>query len=143
MDTFKIWIEDFKKAECEPMGDVGEIFFRCSLNEMYGYEFPKDVQPPFLYELIKKRCEFVRLKSTPWACLFLAALAKRPGTAVMYIYYLKAIECDLTMDNLAKVFPIGFPKESELEILWDLQKTKDHQNMLDSMELHEWLCNRE
>lgn len=138
MEKFIEWAEDFENNKRESMRDpIGEIFYGCCMNE--SKEIPNEVKSMFLFNVIKKRAECLQMPHSDWACLFLAALAESPGTAVMYIYYMKYKKTDLTIDGIVSLFPFGFIPKEDLQILWDKQKTQERHNMLDSADVNQWL----
>jgi hypothetical protein len=114
----------------------------------------KKVDKYFLYELIEKRVEHCFTFKIPdsRAIVFISAIAKSAGTAVMYLTYLqykckKSNRTELTLDYLCELFPIGFIPESELKAIWDKQKvmTKsmggsdnllDYQSAMKSIQFH-------
>lgn len=145
MEKFTNWIDAFEKAKREPMRDgLGATFFKCCMND--NNPIPKEAEGLFIFQLIKKRAECLQMKMSDWAVLFLGALVKSPGEAVMYLYYLKGKGFDLTFNGITTAFPMGFVKEEDLEILWDLQKGNSgegYDNLLDTNLLNLWLLNRE
>ncbi len=138
MEKFIEWAEDFENNKRESMRDpIGEIFYGCCMNE--SKEIPNEVKSMFLFNVIKKRAEYLKMVNSDWACLFLAALAESPGTAVMYLYYMKYKKSPLTIEGITSLFPWGFIPKKDLETLWDKQKMENGHNLLDYGPLNEWL----
>jgi len=95
-------------------------------------------EKPFLYSLIEKRIEYCfTYKATSTLILFLVALSERPGTAVMYLWYLQYIAKtrnikEFTLGIFCEIFPWGFPNEETLHEIWEGQKTgRNPQNLVD------------
>lgn len=93
----------------------------------------KDVpekEKPFLYALIEKRVKFAFQYKIDDArvILLISLVAKSPGTAVLYLWYLQylakrdKIEV-ISMDYFIETgFPFGFPTDESLHQIWDNQK---------------------
>ena len=93
----------------------------------------------FLYQVLVKRLEVFSPKSkfTIPLLSFISTICDRPGTIVMWAYTLHMMASTLptprtvTLEDLAKVFPMGFPTEKEYDRIWDGQKGPKGQNLLD------------
>lgn len=143
MKGFTDWIDAFKAAKQNKMDDrQSQMYIMCVMGEGNGTPIPEEVSTVFLYQVVKKRAEYLQMKISDWACLFMADLAKSPGTIIMYLYYLKGRGLDLTFDGITEAFPYGFPSENDLEKLWGMQKIQGH-NLLDLNTLHMWLLGSE
>lgn len=61
--------------------------------------------------------------------LMIAAICDRPGTVVMYVAAMAALNAKLghtaTLTDLCEAFPVGFPTEEALTKIWDGQKVHD------------------
>lgn len=132
-EKFKIWCNNFGEAEIEPMNmNLSKYFLQCNMLEMQEVDI-KEINKESFYQVIDKRAEFISLKLNIYVKAFLMFLTKSPGTAVMYLYYIKSKQVgniEMDMVALTMMFPDGFLKESELKILWDKQKIGSS-NLLD------------
>ena len=140
LEKFKDWCKNFGDSEVEPMDDkLSEIFIKMNMMEM-DQEKSMDIilklSGEFLYQVIDKRSKHIGLNLNPYVITFLMFLSRSPGTAVMYIYYIKSkyVAADIIVDmhGLTMLFPMGFPTEEELSKLWDMQKVGGN-NMLDML----------
>ena len=139
MEKFQLWCKSFEEAKREPMSmELSKIFLNVNLMEinkaieLNNPDFEL-LMKDFLYQVIDKRSEYIGLKLNPYTKIFLALLSRSPGTAVMYLYYLKYKHTDdsvMDMTKLTMLFPVGFPPDVELDRLWDEQKV-DEKNLLD------------
>lgn len=85
---------------------------------------------PFLYQVIEKRIKFCfdyQINDVA-LLLFLTSIAKNPAVAVMYCWYLQywaktnnVKEINL-MTFCEKIFPMGFPSETQMSSIWQSQK---------------------
>lgn len=82
--------------------------------------------------MIEKRAEYIGLEVSDQAKVFLMFETKSPGTAVMYLYALRSKFTSVTMNDLANVFPNGFPTEDTLEKMWDKQKGYTYNDSVDN-----------
>ena len=87
-------------------------------------EIPTSVE--FLRKSLKGRFTF---EMNDAATLMIAQVIKSFGEGVMYLTYLqyRAKEWGkkkLTINDLAQIFPMGFPTDSALRDIWDMQKVK-------------------
>lgn len=131
---FDEWCNLFCKAKKEEMDEsLTKAFLALCFFENMRKDPPPEIQESFLYQIAEKRSEFIGLKMGKVAIAFLSALCGTPGEIVMYLYYLKSIyiEREISMHELAKVFPYGFPTREEIEKLWDAQKVPELDNLLD------------
>jgi len=143
LEKFLVWVDSFKKAKKEPMNiKLSKIFINVNLMEMNKALDMNDsnielLTKDFMYQIIDKRSEFIGLNLNPYVKIFLTFLSRSPGTAVMYLYYLKSQHIDesiIDMTKLTMLFPMGFPTADELDKLWDEQKV-DSNNLLDMLNL--------
>jgi hypothetical protein len=81
---------------------------------------------PYLMQIIEKRIEYCfEYKITDQRLLlYIAAVAEKAGTAIMYLWYLQywcykndiwELDYDLFCQ---RIFPMGFPCDADLEELW-------------------------
>jgi hypothetical protein len=151
-EKFNNWCEEFSKAKTEPMSDeITKVFLIAVISKRDGLSVTnKGIEDEFLYKVIDKRAEHINLKIDDYTKVFLMFLTKSPGTAVMFLYYLKYVvektklslnsevfslqpNIEIDMERLSVLYPLGFPTESELERLWDLQKVSSEHNHSDNL----------
>lgn len=135
---FEEWCAEFGEAEVEPMSEnLSKAFMVVTMAEMHNGDVPS-LEKSFIYQILDKRAEFIGLKLNKYAKVLLALLADRPGTIVMYLYYLKryqmTIDSAITIGQIANIFPFGFPTEQALNKLWDSQKVQGG-NLLDTIQM--------
>lgn len=91
---------------------------------------------PFLYQVIEKRIKFCfdyQINDVA-LLLFLTSIAKNPAVGVMYCWYLQywakannVKEINL-MTFCEKIFPMGFPSETQMSSIWQGQKVQREKN---------------
>ena len=138
------WYKTFMGSKTQPMTkDVSMIFIGSMMLELQG-QVQKDPELStfFVYKLLDKRAEFCGLDISEPAKEVLCAISGNPGTVVMYLYALRYWQLtnynkQITLAQLAEIFPIGFPTEDALHTAWDAQKVADGRgikiNLLDSL----------
>lgn len=135
---FKKWCAQFDKCKNEPMTDgLSKVFIKLTMLEMENGGIPPELKTQFLYNVIEKRAEYIGLKLNEYVKAFLTCLVNTPGGSVMYLYYLKSkikTEEVITILDISKIFPMGFPSDSESHELWDLQKVEGN-NLLDMVDV--------
>lgn len=94
---------------------------------------PKEKKPP-LMRLIENRVKACHTftMADERATMFLAALAERPGFAVMYLWYLQYVcfytgKTEITITDLAEIFMNGIPSVADMESLGKYQKVNLHE----------------
>lgn len=134
---FEKWCTEFHEAEIGPMDDeMTRIFLAVTMAEMKNGDVPS-LEDQFLYKVLDKRAEFIGLKLNKYIKVLLTLLSRSPGVVVMYLYYLKSKQhpgTELTVEQIARTFPMGFPTEKALEKLWDSQKIGGS-NLLDMIQM--------
>ena len=137
-DKFTDWVKHFSEAKVNQMPkDLTRVFMSMVMAENRNIAIPSNLlDHDFLYQVVNKRADFIKLRLSDCVKIFLASLIKSPGESTMFLYYLRAkqIETDnkeFSMLGLTNLFPKGFPTDAALEKLWREQKTEDHKNMLD------------
>jgi hypothetical protein len=136
---WKNWAIEFISALTIPMDtQTTKVFLMCCLAESQKKELPQELKEEFMYKVIDKHAQFIGLTMTEPVKMMLCVLCNSPGTAVMYVYALRYLQVNaklaaITTEDLAGVFAYGFPTESELERLWDLQKDSGGGNLLDKI----------
>ena len=135
----EIFCKEFEKLQRHPMDEKLTRGMMVFILSNIDNPIP-EIQKEFLYKLIKKRIDVLyNYTINDWRLIsFLMVLTQRPGRAVMYLTYLqywcKNNEVkELTIDIFCeKIFPMGFPKEEDLNKLWDKQKVQGTpDNLLD------------
>lgn len=125
---WKNWAEEFITALTKPMDtQTTKVFLMCCMAEAQNKEIGQELKEEFMYKIIDKRAQFIGLTMTEPVKMMLCVLCNSPGTAVMYVYVLRYFQVNAKLDvinteDIAALFPWGFPTESELGRLWDLQK---------------------
>ena len=116
------WADEFIAADRRGMSeDEMMVMMAMTLNPDHT---PEGVKEDFIYQVVEKRATYLGLNPTPDCLTFLAILVDRPGKSTMYCSVFKAKGLDMTMTNLVKLFPNGFPDDDELQRLWVAQKVE-------------------
>ena len=125
----KLFCEEFDKLQRIQMDEeLSEIL----ISLLFGgseFKIPENEKPQ-LFQIIEKRIKacFTYSINDDRLILFLCALTRRPGHAVMYLTYLQYWSKKHNIKNLdletfsEKIFPVGFPNENQLTDLWDKVK---------------------
>jgi len=109
--------------------DLFETFIMLIMAKDKKFEIPEK-EKPFIYQVIEKRIKHCYTFKTndPRLIMFLSALAVKPGTAILYLWYLQywckknsVKEIDLDIFG-TRIFPLGFPSEETMHKIWDSQK---------------------
>ena len=141
----------FSKLPVRPMTkEESEIFLRLIMIEndgsMPNLEETGD-ELPFSMKLIKRllKSRFTFGMTEPLQ-LMMSQTSRSAGNVVMYLTYLqyqakKLDKRTLSIEDLANIFPMGFPTDAVLTDIWDSQKVKRSQenpngsdNLLDYQE---------
>jgi hypothetical protein len=124
MFNIQAWADEFFKQPTVPMSNqMSEIFLRMMFMEQDPA--PKkipEIESQFLYQVIDKRAEHIGLELSKPAKIFLMFQTHSPGTAVMYLYAFRTKYKSVNMGTIANMFPMGFPSEDSLQVMWDKQK---------------------
>ena len=119
------WCETFKGLPTEPMThELSRVFLAC----MLGGVNREVIEDLFTYKVINARAEALNLEIEQALIDFLSILCKSPGDVTLYLSLLKneAVQGNrANMENFTMLFPMGFPNQDELEIVWDLQKMQN------------------
>lgn len=130
-----LFCEPFSKLPIREMtSDEQEIMVKVMFAENEGkgdelLNIPKEEIPTsvdFIRKSLKGRFTF---EMNDAATLMIAQIIKSSGEGIMYLTFLqyKAKQMDkkkLTINDLAHIFPMGFPTDSALRDIWDIQKVK-------------------
>lgn len=123
MFDFKAWVAEFQRKPVEPMTkETTTAFLSLLMSEEFKKEIDDEIKKTFLYRIIDSRADHIGLKLTDQLKTFLMFATKSPGSAVMYLYVLRSKSENMTMQDLAILFPMGFPSDDSLQEMWDLQK---------------------
>jgi hypothetical protein len=79
------------------------------------------------YQIADKRSEAMGLEINAAVKIFLIGyLCDRAGTVVFYLSYLRLVQQEtgrpINMTEFAQIFPMGYPNEETLSLLWSAQK---------------------
>lgn len=127
--TLSDFYTDVEKCQLREMTlEETELFVLLHTKQGEGQTI-KQEDKPFLYQVIETRLEIYSFTITdPRLILFLCAISKTPGKAVMYLTYLdywckKKNTKILTFSDFSKrAFPHGFPDIDKTNI-WEKFKT--------------------
>ncbi len=110
------------------MDEETRMLMALLLSEKNSINIPEK-EKPFLYAVIEKRvthCFTIQITDSR-LLLFLAFIAKSPGVAILYLWYLQ-YWCfnsnirKLDLETFCEIFPMGFPTDLELRRIWNSQK---------------------
>lgn len=132
------WSKCFLASPVVPMtGDMAESFMGCAAMESAPDFPPPVIVRSFPFQLFSSRAYSIGLDTTESAMAFFALNSTSPANAVMWAYVFRYHQLvtghKITMAEVAKVFPNGFPSDDHLEELWDMQKV-DSSNLLDHLD---------
>lgn len=151
----KLFCEPFEKLKRFPMSrEESEMMIKLLLSKI---TIPEDGKPQIVQLLEKrlKHCFTFKLKD-PKLILFLCFLSETPAVVVIYLTYLqywakKTNTKELNFDIFCeRIFPMGFPADRDLSLLWDSVKVYrsgamtsdnllDYQSALSSIQFDEAL----
>lgn len=114
-------------------------FLMLDPDENRQVEVLQDFQGQFPFEVFVKRCAYVGVSVSPCVSAFLSMFWPNPGSLVMFCHAIwhyahKHKIAKFTFDDLANLFPFGFPYEDSLSMAWDAQKVNG-ENGLDRLAL--------
>ncbi len=130
------WCEQycgFEPRELSP--EESKFVISVLMAERAKKPIPPDFKEEFLYKVVEKRAEFVGLRLTEHAVMFLSALCETPGEAVMAVYALRhrhGTELVTVFQLCGGLYAMGVPSAEESSRLWDAQKV-DGVNLLDKV----------
>lgn len=119
--------------------DESKTFLTCTaIEHQGGGEVPEEVVDSFIFNVLRKRCEFYGIEVSPWVIAFLSTCIDRPGIATLYAAALAAIHHEngrVDFNKLAgmNAFGMGFPNEEGLHKVWEEQKIMNHGSGSDNM----------
>lgn len=127
--------EAMSKAPQHPMSkDMTTVFINLLMMQQAKIEIPDELKASFNYRLVDQRCVAFGVEADDYAKALVAMIADRPGTAVMYCaalhYVHKKTGKPATMQTLIDAFPMGFPNEEDLRIIWTSQKIDEEETGL-------------
>ena len=124
----ELFAKEFEKTNKQPMDDfTTEMLVKLSLSKSSPYKLPEE-EKPFLYKLMEKRISVVHdFELDDRTLLFLCCICKSADVCVMYIWYLqyeskKRNMKQISFEDFCLIFPVGFPSEEDLSLLWVKQK---------------------
>lgn len=123
-------------AKVEQMtDDTSKMFLTCLMMQKAREELPGEFTQGFSYQVLSKRLAYHGVPATPYAMAFFCAQAINVGTLILYATVLKVLSernggQEVTIDDIAKAFPWGFPTEEEVHRIWEAQKV-GRNNMVD------------
>lgn len=120
----------FEKLKHHAMTEqLSESFMKsCLIEKSDGRLSIPDEEKPHVFRIMEKRLENIfSYTMTDELKLFITILSETPGNSVMYLWYLQYVSKKkniqhFSLENLASIFPTGFPREKDLKQLWDEQK---------------------
>jgi hypothetical protein len=133
------WYKEFIRSPTEPMDQETTLLFLDVLScELRKDPLPEEIREAPSFRLMENRATSLDLKISVWVIVFLTDLGKGiPSNMVMYISMLKyytwksdSPQKVIIMEDLFKLFPMGFPTKDAINKLWDLQKYEE-ENLLD------------
>jgi hypothetical protein len=130
----KLFCIPFNKLRSHPMDEeTTGLFLQLTFSGEHGKEVViPEKEKPFLYKVIESRVKgaFTFILNDSRLIMFLCVIAKTPGTAIMYLTYMqywakqKNVN-QITFDIFARdIFPMGFPSNEDLHLLWNAIKVK-------------------
>jgi hypothetical protein len=113
-----------------------KLFVNCMFADMQEYkDFSTLEEQAFAIQVLQKRLVYHEVKVSVPVGVFICSMSKTPGDLVMWAYTLFLIQKKnnkpVTMEDLSKEFPFGFPIEESYETVWDSQKNDNGSNQLD------------
>ena len=126
--SWAAWCDMFLAAPTEPMTkEQTNVFMTVLLMEKEASPIPPDLNEDFFFQVATKRAEFIGLKITPYTVAMICMLSGSVGDVVMFITAMARYaqlngNCEVTTNELAHAFPMGFPTKDTKHILWDSQK---------------------
>lgn len=139
---FEEWCDKFKSSKKELMSeDLASLFMNLLIMESQNKKID-DIPPElkFSYDVTKSRAEFIGLEINQLVIFLICFISNGiPGRIVMYLYFLRYNQIknktgQITVSQLAYIFPMGFVTEDEINMLWDEQKWNGI-NMLDIIDI--------
>ena len=141
-NQFIAWVRAFFAVQFPPMtAEATNVFMTCCLSEAAPDFPPERLKAAFPYQVAIKRFEALGVNVSPAVVAFIACVCSNPAQIVMYVMAIKGAYLidkvrgggTFTMDNLAHLFPNGFPTEQQLSEAWDRQKGTEPGSMIDNM----------
>lgn len=142
INSFKSWAREFLRLPCPPMSlELTNAFMTCCMSEAAADFPPERLKAAFPYQVAIKRFEALGVNVAPSVVAFIACACSNPAQIVMYVMAIKGAYVigrvqgggTFNMDNLANLFPNGFPSETQLREAWEKQKLDKHVSMIDNM----------
>lgn len=108
--------------------------------EKSNNEILRDVESDFIYNILKKRCDFYEIKFEPIHLVFICALSDDiPAHAIMFLHAANAARVILGKDKICifdmfKFFVDGVPTEKALDEWW----VSSYRGNIDTSDVHVW-----
>ena len=130
----ELFCKEFEKLQNHPMSDENsEILIKLIILNQTGTkekfdQMEKESKQFNQILILDDRLKMLGYKSDLFSKVFLSLFMETPGKIVMYAHYMaykmkKHGLKELTIDNLCEtIFPLGFPSDEDLHILWNKQK---------------------
>lgn len=135
MFDYSEWRKSVKALRQWPMdADTADMFLRLTMAENTpAMPVMPEIAASFPYKVGLSRAEFLGFAPITWqAVTMIAHLSSgNPGMIVMYLSYLRKSYTCLNMNSITGAFPMGFPSDSEWQMVWDGQKDEKGKNGLD------------
>lgn len=123
MFDMQSWASEFVSKATQPLDKMANnVFNQMIIAEGESAFSLEQLKNEFMYQIIDKRAQYIGLEMSEPAKVFLMFMSRNPGSAVMYLYAIRTYMKRVTMQDLARVFPMGYLNESSLEEMWDKQK---------------------
>ena len=126
--SWAVWCDMFLKAPTVPMTkDQTSTFMTLMFMEKDVAILTPELDKDFFFQVATKRAEFLGLKINPYTVAMICVLAGSVGDVVMFITVMARYaqlhgDCEVTTNELANAFPMGFPTKESRHTLWDAQK---------------------
>ena len=128
VSAWATWCDMFLKAPTVPMThDQAHIFMSVMFMEKDKAIVPPELEKDFFFQVATKRADFLGLKINPYTVAMFCMLAGSVGDVVMFITAMARYaqlhgNCEVTTNELANAFPMGYPTPETRHTLWDAQK---------------------
>ncbi len=136
-EHLKAWVDSSKKLKIEQMSEsLSRGFIQCSMAELEKATMQQGFYDDPWIKMISGRAEAIGLVISDYAKLFVRIMSENPGDIVMHLVLLRAqVRGEVTMENIAFIFPNGFLTQESKSKLWDAQKYLNgaRDNFLDTL----------
>lgn len=133
------YIKPLNEYPTEPMSrDTSRLFFSLNINHRADPkgETPAlcEIKEEFVYKVFEKRAAYYGMNVAPNVIAFLALAFPSPGQLVLFIHalYHGFGTKPIAFDELADLFPRGFPSQKTMDEAWDAQRLQGVGNLVDN-----------